>query len=109
MLFELLEFVFEEIVDIVGDLFESASDAATDTATDAVGATTGDLSLVEVLPADGPPLDSLPADGLPIDGLPVDGAPSTRVHSGGGSVAAMDGGISPDRFDPKPRMGAYAP
>ena len=82
-MFELLEFLFEEIADVVSDLFDSGADAA-DAAT----------SVTDV------PVADVPVADVPVADVPVAEAP---LAGGGESTSwgAFDGGNT-DRFDPKP-------
>lgn len=114
-MFDLLGYAIEALVELAGDLFESGSEAAAEAAADS--ALDGAVGGADALTAVAPPVDALadvPTDagwsGWGGDGV---GAATDSGWSGWGGgdgfVAATDGGISPDRFDAQPVMGANNP
>jgi len=116
-MFDLLEFFFDEVVEVVGDLIGSAaeaiSDAFSDSAADAAGgAADAAGGAVDAAggAADAGSFDAAPVDAGSFESPPVDPAPGDAGSGGVDSfLAGTDGGISADRFDPKPVMGPWAP
>lgn len=86
-MFGLIEFLVEEFLP---DIIDAVTGSAADVGADAVGAAAD----VAVSAAD------LPTAVLPADPGGV---------GGGSALAAIDGGIAGDRFDPPPVGGAYLP
>jgi hypothetical protein len=97
-MFDLLGLIIEGIIDAVGDLFEDGADAASDAASAAVD---GQAALPAVA------LDISVATDISggIETVSLDSGSS----SAGSWLSATDGGIAPDRFDPKPIPGPFSP
>lgn len=82
----MFDFVFDFIVETVGDFVSDLFDGATE-------ASSAALEGQDVMGA--------------VPEMPTSIEPP--IESGGSSLAPIDGGIAPDRFDPKPPMGPYSP